>query len=228
MQPVIDQLSERYRISNYDLPGRGQSDWLPNTKTIHDIANQLQDELPEKAIYIGWSFGGLITISIAARYPKRVERFIGIATLPKFIETENWPGVPQPGFRAPFEEGLNKMGLEKFFTQFYDTEFDNREPKPNEYNVLVDLLQNNKNFDLDILYKGIDICDTTDLREEFKTLQCPIDLILGDKDDSVPKATHQHIKALNPNTKLHIIPGAHHFPFWTHQVEFNARLNSIL
>jgi len=76
MQPVVNQLSARYRITAVDLPGTGQSDWAPETQSIHDIADQLLPELPAHAIYIGWSFGGLTSISIAARYPERVKRFI--------------------------------------------------------------------------------------------------------------------------------------------------------
>jgi pimeloyl-[acyl-carrier protein] methyl ester esterase len=69
MQPIVDQLKDRYRVTNVDLPGRGKSDWQPNIKTIHDMADYVLPDLPENAIYIGWSFGGLISVSIAARHP---------------------------------------------------------------------------------------------------------------------------------------------------------------
>ncbi|NNM58834.1 MAG: alpha/beta fold hydrolase [Legionellales bacterium] len=56
MQPLVEQLSNRYCVTNIDLPGRGQSSWEPQIHTIHDIADYLLPSLPqEKAVYIGWS-----------------------------------------------------------------------------------------------------------------------------------------------------------------------------
>jgi len=210
------------------LPGRRQSDWASDTKTIHDIADQLLADLPKQAIYIGWSIGGMISMSIAARFPERVERLIGVATTPKFIAVDDWPTGVKSGFRMPFEDGINKMGFEPFFKQYCEAEFDYPETRSSAHQAFIDLIDQTGNVDLDILYQGIDISDTTDLREEFKALRCPIDLILGGKDDSIPTSIHSVIETLNPRVNLHIIPDAHHMLPWTHQDEFKQILHSLL
>lgn len=228
MQPIVNMLSKRYRVTNFDLPGRGQSDWRADNKTIHDVADQLIAELPKEAIYIGWSFGGLIATSLAARYPEKVKHFIGITTTPKFVTQGDWPGVPQPGFSADFQ-AIKVKGFFSFLKNYYDIEFATINPKPTGYYEILQLLAEDSNkVDVNILFKGIDICDATDLREQFRTLQCPVDLILGGKDDAVPLSSHQKIQQLNPRVKIHTIPDAGHLPFWTHQAEFNVILNNVI
>src|SRR5689334_4068938 len=91
MQPIADALNTSYRVTNVDLPGRGQSHWEDHITNIHDIADLVLPYLPQQATYIPWSFGGLVTLSIASRYPERVKRIIGVTTSPRFVEDTNWP-----------------------------------------------------------------------------------------------------------------------------------------
>jgi pimeloyl-[acyl-carrier protein] methyl ester esterase len=228
MQPIMNFLKNNYHVTSFDLPGAGESDWHPEIQTIHDMADQLLNDLPENAIYIGWSFGGLIGISIAASYPNRVSHFIGIGTTPKFVADSNWPGVPQPGFQVVVEQEVNAKGLKNFLREYYNSEFAAFDPKPENYFNLLDSLDDADKFDMDIYSKAIKICDATDLRKEFKSLKCPVDLIFGDLDEAVPVTQHECIKKLNPAVKIHVIPGAHHIPFWTHPKQFNELLQQIL
>lgn len=229
MSPLVERLANHYRVTAIDLPGRGQSSWDDSIDTIHDIADTLLPHLPKNAIYIGWSFGGLVSMSIASRHPSRVARFIGIGTAPKFVAEDNWPGVPQPGFIESFAD-IEKDGFITFFTGIYANEFMECSEKPAEYHTLISSFQHSSDIDknVDVLLKGIRICDKTDLRSEFKTIQCPIDLIFGTKDDVVPNDLHQRISMLNQKTELHTIDGAHHMPFWTHRDAFNKILDELL
>lgn len=226
MQPLVEELSKHYRVTNIDLPGRGQSDWYPTIKTIHDIADVLLPHLPKQAIYIGWSFGGLVPISIAARYPQYIKRFVGIATTPKFLADKDWPGVPVSGFKTSFAK-LKQSGVKDFFAELYNFEFSTLDSKSAAYQKLIQLTENSE-IDLNVFLKGLDICDITDLRTEFETLRCPVDLIFSSKDYVVPSAVHKKIKSLNPKVNIHTIDDAQHIPFWTHPNEFNKILKSIL
>jgi len=228
MAPIADMLTKNYRVTNIDLPGIGKSTWNSNIKNIHNFADILLPHLPEQAIYIPWSFGGLVTISLAARHRSRVEKIIGITTSPKFIEDKNWPGVPLPGFKEIFSNMMRKIGFKAFFEGFYDSEFSDIDPKPENYFKLKKMLVNLPPEKLEILLEGINICDTADLRSEFQSLSCPIDFILGGKDESIPVASHEHIKQLNSNLNLHVILEAKHMPFWTHPKLFQEELKKCL
>ncbi len=226
MQPIVDLLSDRFRITNIDLPGCGQSDWDSQITNIYEIADILLPSLPKRAIYIAWSFGGLVSMSLAARHPERVKRFIGIATSPKFVEEDNWIGVPKPGFKANFVK-VKQIGVRAFLEDYYAHEFADFNPKPDAYERLVRLLDSSR-VDPNAHMKGVDICDATDLREEFQSIACPIDLILSEEDECVPTAAFKSFKQLNPNVHIHPMSHAHHIPFWTHPKQFNEILNHIL
>lgn len=227
MEPIVKLLSSTYRVTAIDLPGRGQSDWDSAINNIHGIADLLLTSLPANAIYIAWSFGGLVTFSIAARYPERVKRIIGIATSPKFVEGNDWIGIPVPGFKAAYP-AIEKLGFHNFIKAFFDAEFKETELKSTAYDELMKIHQATPPQDITAFLKGIEICDATDLRAEFQNMQCPVDIIFGENDSAIPIESHQLIKKLNSKAKLHIISDAQHMPFWTHEDVFNRELQNIL
>ncbi|MDO8955091.1 MAG: alpha/beta fold hydrolase [Gammaproteobacteria bacterium] len=227
MQPLVKLLSSRYRVTNIERPGSGLSDWNPSIASIDDLADEMLSELPEKAIYIGWSFGGHVCMSIAARYPERVKRIIGICTSPKFIENDNWIGLPKPGFSPAFA-GIHQIGYNPFVQAFIDGEFASCEPKPAAYYELTAILDRGTKRDLDILLKIMQLVDSSDVRKELQAIRCPIDLIFCENDAIAPVAAIEQIKKLNPAVQTFIIISAQHMPFWTHPVEFIKILNTLL
>lgn len=229
MVPIAKKLAPHYRVTNIDLPGTGQSMWDPNIHNIHDLADYTLKELPKKAIYIGWSFGGLIAQSIAARYPARISHLIGIASTPKFIEANDWPGFPQPGYSS-IVTSLLKEGNEakSFLEMFYEYDFEPINPKPPAYYEAKKIWTQPSTLSNEMLLVRMNMVDKTDLRELFKSIKCPIDLILGGEDPNVPKALFAKIKELNPFVKIHEIQESRHAPFWTYPEKFNEILDRIL
>lgn len=229
MRPLIDLLSPHFKVTAADLPGAGGSDWDFNFASVNDSADAMLDSLPDNAIYVAWSWGGAVAQSIAGRYPERVKHLVLIGSVPKFIAEDNWPGVPKPGFKAVFNDFKSEEKFKKFVIEYYDIEFENGKVQPQAYAELVNNLdQYGAAVPLDVEVQGINIIDDADLRQEFSRIQCPIDMINGTKDDSVP-VNWDKVKALNPtNVHLHFIENAMHMSFWTHPEEFNSILKSAL
>jgi len=226
MLPIADLLEARFHVTNFDMPGCGESEWPSKLQTIHDMADILIPCLPKKAIYIGSSIGGCISMSITARYPERVKRLIGIGTTPKFIETENWPGFPKPGFSTKASK-IKDIGMKAFMQQIVESEFSDFASKPVLYYELLKCFDT-KVIQPEIFLKGIDILDTLDLRQEIQSLECPVDLIFGEKDPYIPIAVIEALRKLNPHIHSHIVANAYHLPHLTHPREFNGLLNKIL
>src|SRR5436189_1394417 len=75
------ELKKNYSLTLVDLPGFGKSAPLPsNEHSLEKMAVYLLNIVPKKAIWLGWSFGGLIALWIALYYKERVKSLILVAS----------------------------------------------------------------------------------------------------------------------------------------------------
>lgn len=227
LKPIHDQLAQHYRVTWLDQPGIDNSAWQPQINSCQDMATALMPLLPKEAIYMGWSYGGLLATAIASLYPERTQQLVLLASTPQFVEDDNWPGIPKPGFHQALMPDIQQNGLSIFLNAFIDQEFAEMEPKPDVFHQIKNYFPADDQVNVEAISKRLQLVDQTDLRAQFKQLQCPIDLIFGERDSAVPAQLHPHIMALNPNARKHVIAGAQHMPFATHPEAFNQVLAEI-
>lgn len=228
MQTIANEVAIRHKAININLPGRCGSMWNDSIQTIHDLADYILAELPPCATYLAWSAGGLVAQSIAARYPARVKHIIGVCTTPKFLATDGWIGIHKPGLEALIMPIIEKDGLNAFVRSSYDAEFSEVIPNAEIYRRVISTCNNRQDIQKPIIKKMLQMVDAADLRNEFKTISCPIDLIMGEHDTNIPRDAFMQIENLNKHVKIHEIKGASHLPFYTHSKEFNQLLHKLL
>jgi pimeloyl-ACP methyl ester carboxylesterase/CRP-like cAMP-binding protein len=80
MSPLIGLLSQRFRAIAVDLPGYGASPPLPKRVTIPAyadiLANFVERVTDGPVVLVGHSMGGMISLTMAMRYPELVERMV--------------------------------------------------------------------------------------------------------------------------------------------------------
>jgi pimeloyl-ACP methyl ester carboxylesterase/CRP-like cAMP-binding protein len=80
MSPLIGLMSQRFRAIAVDLPGYGASPPLPERVTIPAYADLLADFAERvtdgPVVLVGHSMGGMISLTMALRYPELVERMV--------------------------------------------------------------------------------------------------------------------------------------------------------
>jgi lipase len=72
-----EHLAGRFRVLAPDLRGHGHSDWEPPwtiATHAHDVLETLDAAGVRKAKWVGHSFGGRLTLELAALSPERIER----------------------------------------------------------------------------------------------------------------------------------------------------------
>ena len=83
-EPLYKRIPEDYRVIAPDLRGYGDSSYNTPVESIHDFADDVVALVKalgvEKAVFAGWSLGGCVVQSIAARYQELVEKLILIAS----------------------------------------------------------------------------------------------------------------------------------------------------
>jgi len=99
--PLLDALSQTYRVLAPEHPGAGTSQGLEHVEDLWDLVlyyNELLDELGvERAVVVGQSFGGMVAAELAATSPHRVERLVLMAPIGLWRDDHPVPdisGVP--------------------------------------------------------------------------------------------------------------------------------------
>ncbi len=89
--PIFEKLAKDYHVIAPDLRGFGDSSYDQPLESLHDLAEDLKlflDALNiQKASLAGWSTGGAVILSFAARYPGATEKLI-------LIESASLKGYP--------------------------------------------------------------------------------------------------------------------------------------
>ena len=96
---LVPLLNEHFSVKVIDLPGYGNtaacdfSEKPTPNQLMESIVEKILLQAPDKAIWIGWSLGGLVATHIAKEFPHRVEMLINVASSPCFVSQDDWPGM---------------------------------------------------------------------------------------------------------------------------------------
>lgn len=122
-------LSPRFRALALDLRGRGLSDkpavGYSMAEHAADVVSLLDDRRIEQVVMCGHSFGGLLTLYLAARYPERVKKLVIIDSSGLLVNPQTRalikPSLDRLGKTvASWEVYLEAMQRAPFFTDWWD------------------------------------------------------------------------------------------------------------
>ena len=80
---IDEELSSHFTLHLVDLPGFGRSRGF-GALSLADMAEAVLQQAPDKAIWLGWSLGGLVASQIALTHPERVQALVTVASSPCF------------------------------------------------------------------------------------------------------------------------------------------------
>ena len=202
-----------------DLPGHGRSsgvEALPSVSDYTDFVVAFADALKiDAAVVIGRSMGGAIAMDLAARYPKRVQGLVLIATAAKFnippeiIET--WRAVTMGRSGQPF----NNLG--------YSPKTIAEKPE-----IIREGWGEQIRTDPRTRWGDIVACSKVDLRESISAIDKPTLVIAGKDDQTTPPADAELIKSRIRNARLEVIPDAAHNVTTERPDEVNAAIGKFL
>lgn len=200
MAKIIDSLSVRFQVIAVSTRGHGKSEIGTEPLTLEQRANDvlavIRKVTPEKVMILGFSDGGFTAYKFGSMYPDEVKKMIVIGA-----------GVLHPGLRD-FSFNFNQaMEMDsEFWAQQRDLM-----PEPNR---------------LKEVFQQIATCysQLTIGAELLSSIQCPVLVMAGDRDEGNSVQNVLNAAMLIPNHQLAIIPNAGHPAFI---VNFNATWASI-
>jgi len=224
-QTMAEKLSLQYRVHLVDLPGSGGQASIEGN-SLPEIAEHILQKLPSKAIWCGWSLGGLVATYIACYFPERVDKLIQVCASLKFVEDGSWLGVKKEVFDM-FKVGVNKHP-EKTLNRFLSLQAMGSETVKTDIVEIKHLLKNQAMPETFSLIAGLDLLNDVDLREEFKKLAIPCLSLFGECDTLVPIANVNAIKELSLSNQQVIFKHSSHAPFISEPKRFEKVISDFI
>jgi pimeloyl-ACP methyl ester carboxylesterase len=219
---LVDQLTDRFRVTVFDRPGLGHTPRLaPSGVTLNDQATLLAGAAEalgiERPILAGQSFGGAVVMAWAVARPGDVAAVVNIAGA-----TYPWPGELDQLYARLAKPGIGHVMsylagafLSDGYVQSQVAGAFAPQPEPQGYGDYIGASMVLRPESL-----RANAQQRTDLREHLRALSprysdltMPIEIVHGDADDTVGLHIHSEPMARDvASARLTVLPGIGHMP----------------
>jgi pimeloyl-ACP methyl ester carboxylesterase len=198
--PVLDDLHRSYTVAAFDLPGFGQSSLPPSTWGSADYARltlKIMDRLQmDRPHLIGHSFGGQVSIQLAATTPERVGKLVlvcsaGIRTRPALATRLKRMAARLGKWLAAHGGWIGERLRAAIYRRVQSQDYANAGPlRPTLVRVI-----------------------SEDLAPSLPLIRSPTLLVWGAQDRAVPPAAARVMARLIPDAQLVVFENAGHFAY---------------
>jgi proline iminopeptidase len=228
---IFEPLADTAQLVLLDHRGQGRSDgddpadwnldrWVPD---IVDFCAALELERP---VILGQSFGGVVALAVAARYPDLPSKLIVSSSLAKFRPDRAFPMFERlggPEVRAVAERHFREL-TEESSKEFMRVCLPVYNPKPMEHDVIARTRLKREVGNHFFRNEGFDV----DLFPELPDIRCPTLVLGGELDPITPVADSQDIAAAIPRAELRIFEDAGHGVFRDQPAEAVALIREFI
>lgn len=221
---LFARLQGRLSMQAIDLPGQGDSPAGP--QGLDAWTQSILGAAPERAVYMGWSLGGLVCLNVACRHPRRMAGLIVVDALPRMLRGDDWPwGMSADGVAQ------TARGLERDFAttlrQFLQLQVFS---EPGAWPMVTQLQRKllASPPDQQGLLNGLDILHEADLREAVATIDAPTLIINGHRDRMCHPDGARWLAERIPGAQSWIVPDAAHAPFLSSEDDFAGRIAGFM
>ncbi|MBK1719732.1 pimeloyl-ACP methyl ester esterase BioH [Thiocystis violacea] len=210
-----------------ELPGHGESPFHAHLDDLWRWADVCLEAAPPRAIWLGWSLGGLVAMAAALRAPKRVAGLILLTATPRFVQATDWmPAMPEATLEQ-FHAALtgDPSGT---LARFLALQVQGSEEARETLRLLRRELATRPDADPAALSLGLDLLRDEDLRGPLPDIRCPALWLFGSQDALVPARVAERIELLMPQAQVQIIQGAAHAPHLSHPGETGEAVRAFL
>ncbi|EGU36672.1 BioH protein [Vibrio ichthyoenteri ATCC 700023] len=228
-QQTVETLSQHYCVHVVDLPGFGLSH-QSHFSTMEDLTAQVLQDAPARAIWLGWSLGGLVASHIALHHTERAQGLISVASSPCFAaqpadednEQAPWRGIQAKvlnAFTAQLMEDF-QLTIERFMAlQAMGSPSARHDVKSLKKAVLSRPSPNQQS-----LLSGLSLLADLDYRAQLTHISVPTLRLYGRLDGLVPIKVAEEVAKLMPNSQSFVFNHSSHAPFMTEPDAFCAQV----
>jgi pimeloyl-[acyl-carrier protein] methyl ester esterase len=228
-QAQKDFLQTDFQVLTIDLPGHGQSDWIP--VTLMEMATDIRQILSSLGIsqfsVIASSLGGLVALELYRIVPQDIMRMSLVGSIPKFAKGPHYPaGLDIDKIRTLSGQfdGDYAAVLEIFFRSLFTM----KERDSDRFKWVKEMYRNQILPQRGALKSFLEILEKTDLRDRIASMICPLQFITGTEDYICPRSIMDWVASHTHNARFDFIDGCGHLPFLVEAKEYNRLLEDFL
>jgi len=235
--PDLDRLSDAYRLLYYDQRGRGMSaehvqpEDVTLASDVDDVDAVRRHFGLESTTLLGHSWGAVLALEYARRFPARVSRLvlmnpapISVSDLAAFRKSYVEQLGPDMARQRAIVAGAAYRGADPdTVAARYRIHFEHALSRPQDYERLMAAMKDafvsqgpagilKARAIEDRLMRDTWEIEDYDLRPRLRTLNVPTLVISGDRD-FIPAAIAEHIAQALPNAKLVTVANCGHFAY---------------
>ena len=205
-QALVECLPESLGVLWLDLPGFGDNPVL----TLDSFCEQFEQVVPDNAVLLGWSLGGMLAVRLAAQSNK-LAGIITIGANACFVAKDSWPQAMTcetfDQFVANFREDSGATYNRFLMLQ---SQGDKRRKRVMQQLKAVNPMPESEQYDGWL--RGLNWLGEWDNRALLGALIVPQLHIFGQGDQLVPSACAQDIRNLNSQASVTVLGGVGHVP----------------
>lgn len=217
-------LSEKYQVILPDLPGSGKSNYVPFD--LDSAAEMLHDELHESgiknAVIMGHSMGGYIALAYAEKFENELLGFGLICSHP-FADSPELKAVRMKMVDRVRQEGADfvaEVQIPKIFSEY---------SLKNRKTAVAIAYEIMRNSDERAIINGQEaMAGRPDRTEILSKLNCPILLVNGKDDPTIPEKKREELLGLIPNATSVLFENVGHMPMMEVGEDFTLELEHFL
>lgn len=222
LDPLAQRLAERCRVFSYQLRGENDCFILRRPFDMDDLVDDLAELLDklklEQPTLMGVSFGGIIALKFAIRYPYRVGRLIvqGVGAQYERGLIHQIAGTVLSRFPLPNDS--------PFVNQFFNLLFGGRKKQDALRDFVVRQVWQT---DQSVMAHRFRLIEGLDLQSELHRIKAPTMILAGDRDVFVSSTSVQALVRGLPRAKYHRLHDAGHLAFVTKPELVAQRVHSF-
>ncbi|PCH60529.1 MAG: hypothetical protein COC05_04170 [Gammaproteobacteria bacterium] len=186
-------------LAGYGNQANNQTDWQ-----LGPLVEDLITRTPKNAMWVGWSLGGLLALSVALHRPLHIKALMTLATTPCFTQRPGWDAAMDAQSFTNFKQSCQSDSISCIdnFKQLIVLHGD-RETKRI-------IRTHDCNAETPTLLGGLKLLAEIDLRFSLASIQCPTTHLLAENDALVPAKISQSMSHLAPKANTLLIDNASH------------------
>lgn len=210
----VDALAKDHTVVTWDLRGHGGSDYPADPAaysaalSIGDMAALLDAVGAARAVLIGHSLGGYLSLEFHVRFPERVAGLVLIGTGPGFRKDDaraDWND-----FAAKYSARLRERALDALGKSDELTPGEHRDASG-----------------LELAARGILVQHDARVMDSLPSVAVPVLVVVGSDDKTFLNGS-QYMAAKIPGAALELVDGARHAPNVSHPDLFNEQARAFL